>query len=75
MWNYQTKTKILKAQGGKEIKIQGQTIRVIQYLSAKLRKRRKEYLPISHWTKRGLNLIPSSVVGMEGNAKDGIHKC
>lgn len=46
LWNYQTKVNVLKAQRGKEIKIQGQTIPFVQALSAKLRKRHKEYLPI-----------------------------
>lgn len=37
VWNYQTKVNILRAQGGKEIKIQGQSIPFIQDLSARLR--------------------------------------
>uniref|UniRef100_A0A0E9Q3G2 Uncharacterized protein n=1 Tax=Anguilla anguilla TaxID=7936 RepID=A0A0E9Q3G2_ANGAN len=37
---------MLKAQGEKEVKIRGQTIRFVQDLPAKLRERGKEYLLI-----------------------------
>jgi hypothetical protein len=38
MWNYLNKVNILNSQGGKKIKIHGQSIRFIQDLSARLRK-------------------------------------
>ena len=44
--NYQTKVNILKAQGGKEIKIHSQSIRFVSDLSARLRRKRKEYIKI-----------------------------
>ena len=45
LWNYQTKVNLLKAQMGEEINIHGQSIQIIQDLSAKLRKC-KQLIPI-----------------------------
>lgn len=46
LWKYQIKINILKAQGDKETKIRNQTIRFVQDLSVKLRRRRRDYLPV-----------------------------
>jgi hypothetical protein len=46
LWNYQTKVNILKAHGGKEIKIHSQSIRFVSDLSARLMRKRKEYIQI-----------------------------
>lgn len=73
LWNDQTKVNILKAQGDKEIMIRDQRIRFVQDLSAKLRRRRKDYLPIrQHLDKREIKSqlrYPATLLVWRGRQK------
>lgn len=73
LWNDQTKVNILKAQGGKESMIRDQKIRFVQDVSAKLRRRRREYFPIRQeldkWGIKSQLQYPAALFVWKGRQK------